>query len=96
MADQMVQPKFFATGGQEIDIGLTLKPVSPWTLRLLPPRPEGYVLDVDSTVVERCGEQEGALQGYNPRKRGGVTHHPVLAGLFWRALYPPPPTAERT
>jgi hypothetical protein len=52
-----------------------------WTLRLLPPRPEGYVLDVDSTVVERCGEQEGALQGYNPRKRGGVTHHPVLAGL---------------
>jgi hypothetical protein len=95
MADQMVQPKSIATGGQEIEIGLTLKPVSPWTLRLLPPRPEGYVLDVDSTVVERCGEQEGALQRYNPRKRGSVTHHPEQASA-WRAFYPPPPTAERT
>jgi len=38
-------------------------------------------LDIDSTVVERFGEQEGALQGYNPRKRGGMTHNPVLAGL---------------
>ena len=52
-----------------------------WTLGLLPAREAGYVLDIDSTVVERCGEQEGALQGYNPRKRGGMTHHPVLAGL---------------
>jgi hypothetical protein len=30
MADQMVQPKFIATGGQEMEIGLTRKPVSPW------------------------------------------------------------------
>lgn len=52
-----------------------------WTLGLLPARAEGYILDIDSTVVERCGEQEGALQGYNPRKRGGVTHNPILAGL---------------
>jgi len=50
-------------------------------LRLLPERPLGYILDVDSTVVERFGEREGALQGYNPRKRGGMTHNPVLAGL---------------
>jgi hypothetical protein len=52
-----------------------------WTLGLLPAREHGYILDIDSTVVERCGEQEGALQGYNPRKRGGVTHNPILAGL---------------
>jgi len=30
MADQRVQPKFTATGGQEVDTGLTQKPVSPW------------------------------------------------------------------
>jgi len=55
--------------------------VTAWTLARLPVRPEGYTLDIDSTVVERFGEQEGALCGYNPRRRGGPTHHPLLAGL---------------
>lgn len=52
-----------------------------WTLARLPERPQGYTLDIDSTVVERFGEQEGARPGYNPRRRGGPTHHPILAGL---------------
>lgn len=52
-----------------------------WTLVRLPNRPLGYTLDIDSTVVERFGEQDGALSGYNPRRRGGPTHHPLLAGL---------------
>lgn len=52
-----------------------------WNLGMLPAREEGYTLDVDSTVVERFGEQEGARLGYNPRRRGGPTHHPILAGL---------------
>ena len=44
-----------------------------WTLGLLSAKEKGYVLDIDSTVVERCGAQEGALQGYTPRRRGGMT-----------------------
>jgi hypothetical protein len=51
-------------------------------LSRLPSRPEGYTLDLDSTVFERYGQrQEGTLKGYNPRKPGRVSHHPLLAVL---------------
>lgn len=36
-------------------------------------------LDLDSTVVTRNGEQEGAGRGYNPAKHGRASHHPLLA-----------------
>ena len=36
-------------------------------------------LDMDSTVITRHGEQEGATRGYNPGKRGRPAHHPLLA-----------------
>ena len=36
-------------------------------------------LDMDSTVVTRHGGQEGAARGYNPNKRGRLSHHPLLA-----------------
>jgi hypothetical protein len=52
-----------------------------WALGLMPPRCDGYTLDLDSTVLERFGEQEGVLPGYNPRRHGRPTHHPLLAGL---------------
>jgi hypothetical protein len=52
-----------------------------WSLGLLAPREGGYTLDLDSTVLERFGEQEGVLPGYNPRRHGRPTHHPLLAGL---------------
>ena len=52
-----------------------------WALALLPKREAGYTLDLDSTVLERFGEQEGVLPGYNPRRHGRPTHHPLLAGL---------------
>jgi hypothetical protein len=52
-----------------------------WSLGLMPPRETGYTLDLDSTVLERFGEQEGVLPGYNPRRHGRPTHHPLLAGL---------------
>lgn len=38
-------------------------------------------LDADSTVLERYGEQEGSLKGYNPRKPGRPSHHPLIAFL---------------
>ena len=36
-------------------------------------------LDMDSTVVTRHGQQQGAARGYNPNKRGRLSHHPLLA-----------------
>lgn len=41
----------------------------------------GAVLDLDSTVLERYGRQQGSLKGYNPRKHGRPSHHPLLAML---------------
>lgn len=36
-------------------------------------------LDMDSTVITRNGEQEGAARGYNPSRHGRASHHPLLA-----------------
>jgi len=42
---------------------------------------ESDTLRFDSTVITRYGEQEGALRGYNPSKRGRPSHQPQLAFL---------------
>ena len=42
-------------------------------------RLDNYTLDVDSTVLTRYGSQQGAKKGYNPKKRGRNSHHPLLA-----------------
>ena len=47
------------------------EPLWAWQLARLPKRAGGYSLDLDSTVFERYGEQEGVKKGYNPRKPGG-------------------------
>lgn len=57
--------------------------------------PVRVTLMMDSTVVARYGaRQAGAERGYNPRKRGRPSHHPLLAfiretgdclGVRWRA-----------
>lgn len=52
-----------------------------WQMERLNRREEGYSLDLDSTVFERYGKQEGALKGHNPRKHGRPSHHPLLAVL---------------
>lgn len=36
-------------------------------------------LDLDSTVITRYGEQQGAKKGYNPKKPGRNSHHPIMA-----------------
>jgi len=50
-----------------------------WQIQRLPERSEGYSIDLDSTVFERYGQQQGALKGYNPKKHGRPSHHPLLA-----------------
>lgn len=59
----------------------TVEPLFAWCLERLPVRPEGYTLDLDSRVVKRYGQQEGALKGYNPKKHGRPSHHPLFAVL---------------
>ena len=38
-------------------------------------------LNLDSSVVTRYGKQKGAIKGYNPKKPGRKSHHPLLAFL---------------
>ena len=52
-----------------------------WQLARVPAREGGYTLDLDSTVFQRHGQQEGATRGFNPKRAGGPMHHPILAVL---------------
>ncbi len=38
-----------------------------------------FTLDIDSTIMTRYGQQQGASKGYNPQKRGRNSHHPLIA-----------------
>lgn len=40
---------------------------------------DNYTMDVDSSVITRYGEQEGSKRGYNPKKPGRNSHHPLFA-----------------
>ena len=40
---------------------------------------DNYTLDVDSSVITRYGQQQGAKRGYNPKKKGRNSHHPLFA-----------------
>jgi hypothetical protein len=42
-------------------------------------RLQNITLDLDSTVMTRYGQQGGAAKGYNPHKRGRLSHHPLMA-----------------
>jgi hypothetical protein len=44
---------------------------------------DNFILDCDSTVMTRYGEQEGVKKGYNPQKKGQKSHHPLIA-FTWR------------
>lgn len=57
------------------------EPMWVWPLARLPKREGGYSLELDSTVFERYGKREGVRKGYNPKKPGRGSHHPLLAVL---------------
>lgn len=50
-----------------------------WLLERHPPG--RTVLDLDSTLFQRFGRQEGAEHGYNPTRRSGRVHRPLVAFL---------------
>jgi DDE family transposase len=58
------------------------RPLWRWLIGRLPQLEEGFSLDLDSTIFSRHGtRQEGATKGYNPRRPGRLSHHPLLAVL---------------
>jgi len=40
---------------------------------------DNYTLDIDSSVITRYGNQEASSKGYNPKKPGRKSHHPLIA-----------------
>lgn len=48
-----------------------------WFFEKIPQRT--ITLDLDSSVVTRYGKQEGSLIGYNSKKPGRPSHHPIMA-----------------
>jgi len=71
---------FFLRFGQA-DIEAFWRPLWRGLLRLLQCPTSGFSLDLDSTVFCREGKQEGARKGFNPRRQGRNSHHPLLAVL---------------
>ena len=65
----------------QADIEAFWRPLWRWLLRLLQCPAAGFALDLDSTVFCREGKQEGARKGYNPKRKGRNSHHPLLAVL---------------
>jgi len=57
------------------------RPLWRWQLGLASCPAGGVSLDLDSTVFQRAGHQQGAAKGYNPRRPGRKSHHPLLAVL---------------
>lgn len=40
---------------------------------------DNLTIDIDSSVLTRYGEQQGAEKGYNKHKPGRKSHHPIIA-----------------
>src|SRR6266403_534807 len=58
------------------------RPLWRWLIGRLPQPQNGFSLDLDSTIFSRHGtQQQGAARGYNPRRPGRLSHHPLLAVL---------------
>jgi len=57
------------------------RPLWRWLLRRVACPQSGFALDLDSTVLCREGHQEGARKGFNPKRKGRPSHHPLLAVL---------------
>ena len=57
------------------------RPMWLWLLGMVSCPSGGFSLDLDSTVFQRAGRQQGAAKGYNPRRPGRPSHHPLIAVL---------------
>ena len=76
MPSQSTYSRFFGKFSQKRNTEVFPK-IQKWFLEQI--QIERITLDLDSTVITRYGEQEGSAKGYNPRKRGRNSHHPLMA-----------------
>lgn len=76
MASQSTFSRFFARFDTPYNDSLFTCLMKSWWSRISIKK---MTIDVDSTVITRYGEQEGAEVGYNPRKKGRASHHPLMA-----------------
>jgi hypothetical protein len=66
-----------------------------------PEPPSSLIFDLDSVVVTVYGKQQGARLGYNPKKKGCRSYHPLLCfeatrQEFWHGSLRPGDTAANT
>lgn len=76
MASQSTFSRFF----RKFDVGLNdevFLQLNRWWFEKL--HLDRHTIDVDSTIITRYGTQDGVKRGYNPRKPGRGSHHPILA-----------------
>lgn len=76
LGDQSTYSRFFRKFTIEGNDRLFTELMRRWWSRMAVRK---ITIDVDSTVITRYGEQEGAKVGYNPAKHGRASHHPLLA-----------------
>jgi hypothetical protein len=74
-SDDTVRNFFRRFGAAEV--ARFFRPLWHWFFAQQPAR--ACLLDLDSTVLQRFGRQEGAVHGYNPTRPKGRTHRPLLA-----------------
>src|SRR5712671_1319394 len=67
----------------------------------LPQTPTSLIFDLDSVVLTLYGHQQGARVGYNPKKKGRRSYHPLLCfeahgQEFWHGSLRPGDAASNT
>jgi hypothetical protein len=67
----------------------------------MPQPPSSLIFDVDSVVLTLYGQQQGARLGYNPKKHGRRSYHPLLCfealrQEFWHGSLRPGNTGSST
>jgi len=76
MASESTFSRFFNRYDVELNDELFVK-LNQWWFEKL--QIKHHTIDIDSTVITRYGSQQGAEVGYNPRKPGRASHHPLIA-----------------
>ena len=78
MPSQSTYSRFFRKFSWKRNADVFVK-LNQWFLDLI--NIGSITVDLDSTVITRYGDQEGSRRGYNPRKPGRNSHHPLMAFL---------------
>lgn len=76
MASESTFSRFFKKFDVEINDEVFVELNRWWFTKL---KVKHHTMDIDSTVITRYGNQDGVEVGYNPRKPGRGSHHPLIA-----------------